>query len=86
MSYIYLQEQVEESLAESFSDIPQFVLSKLNLTAEKSYSKDSETESCQSSLSGTMCKPLTETLGEEKLISSAATFCMMASSTSCTTA
>jgi hypothetical protein len=71
MSYIYLQEQVEESLAESFSDIPQFVLSKLNLTAEKSYSKDSETESCQSSLSGTMCKPLTETLGEEKLISSA---------------
>jgi hypothetical protein len=71
MSYIYLQEQVEESLAESFSDIPQFVLSKLNLTAEKSYSKDSETESCQSSLSGTMCKPLTDTLGEEKLISSA---------------
>jgi hypothetical protein len=71
MSYTYLQEQGEESLVESFVDIPQFVLSKLNLTAEKSYSKDSEMEFCQSSQSGTMCKPLMETRGEEKLISSA---------------
>jgi hypothetical protein len=47
------------------------VLSRLNLTAEKSYSKDSEMEFCQSSQSGTMCKPSMETRGEEKLISSA---------------
>ncbi len=71
MSYIYLQEQVEESLAVCFSDIPQFVLSRLNLTAKKSYSKDSEMESCQSSQSGTMCKPSMEHLGEEKLMLSA---------------
>ena len=71
MSYIYLQEQGEESSAVCFSDIPQFVLSRLNLTAEKSYSKDNETESCQSSQSGTMCKLSMETHGEEKLMSSA---------------
>ena len=71
MSYTYLQEQGEESLVESFADIPQFVLSRLNLTAEKSYSKDSEMEFCQSSQSGTMCKPSMETRGEEKLILSA---------------
>jgi hypothetical protein len=69
MSYIYLQEQGEESSAVCFSDIPQFVLSRLNLTAEKSYSKDSEMESCQSSQSGTMCKHSTENHGEEKLTS-----------------
>jgi len=74
MSYTYLQEQGEESLVESFVDIPQFVLSRLNLTAEKSYSKDSEMESYQSSQSGTMCKPSMETRGEEKLISSAEDF------------
>ena len=68
MSYIYLQEQVEEYSAVCFSDIPQFVLSRLNLTAKKSYSKDSEMESCQSSQSGTMCKPSMEHLGEEKLM------------------
>ena len=71
MSYIYLQEQVEEYSAVCFSDIPQFVLSRLNLTAKKSYSKDSEMESCQSSQSGTMCKPSMEHLGEEKLMLSA---------------
>jgi hypothetical protein len=71
MSYTYLQEQGEVSSVESFADIPQFVLSKLNLTAEKSYSKDSEMEFCQSSQSGMMCKHLTETHGEEKLTSSA---------------
>jgi hypothetical protein len=71
MSYTYLQEQGEGSSAESFADIPQFVLSRLNLTAEKSYSKDNEMESYQSSQSGTMCKPSMETRGEEKLMLSA---------------
>lgn len=60
-------ERVGVSSAASFADIPQFVLSRLNLTAEKSSYSDNETESCQSSQSGTMCKPLTEHLGEEKL-------------------
>jgi hypothetical protein len=71
MSYTYLQELGEESSAESFLDIPQFVLSRLNLTAEKSYSKDNEMESCQNSQSGTMCKHSTENHGKEKLTSSA---------------
>jgi len=47
------------------------VLSRLNLTAEKSYFKDNEMESYQSSQSGTMCKHSMETHGEEKLTSSA---------------
>lgn len=71
MSYTYLQEQGEESLAEFFSDIPAFVLLKLNLTVEKSCSKGNGTESCQSSLSGTILKPLTENLGGDLLMLSA---------------
>ena len=71
MSYIYLQEQGEESSAECFSDIPASVLSRLNLSVEKSCSKDSETESCPSSQSGTTYEPLTANRGEEKLTSSA---------------
>jgi hypothetical protein len=71
MSYTYLQEQGEVSLAGCFVDIPQYVLSRLNLIAEKSYSKDSETESYQSSQSGMMCEPLTENHGEGKLTSCA---------------
>lgn len=59
----------EESSAESFADIPQFALSRLNLTQEKSYSKDNEMESCQNSQSGMMCKPSTGNLGVEKLMS-----------------
>ena len=74
MSYTYLLEQGEESSAECFSDIPQSVLSNLNLTAEKSYSKDNETESCQSSQSGMMSAPSTENLGEEKSMSSQGVF------------
>ena len=66
MSYTYLQEQGEESSAESYSDIPQFVLLRLSLTADESCSKDSETEFCQNSQSGTTSKPLTESLGAEK--------------------
>ncbi len=69
MSYTYLLEQGEESSAGCFSDIPQSVLSNLNLTAEKSYSKDNETASCQSSQSGMMSAPSTGNLGEEKSIS-----------------
>ena len=48
MSYTFLQEQGEESSAESFSDIPASVLSRLNLTAAASCSNASGTESCQS--------------------------------------
>ena len=61
-------EQGEEYSAASFSDIPPSVLSKLNLTAEKSYSKDNETESCQDSQSGTMFAPSTGLRGKEKSI------------------
>ena len=71
MSYIFLRERGEESSAECFSDIPVYVLSRLNLIAEKSFYKDSETESCQSFQSGTTCEPLTENHGEEKSTSSA---------------
>ncbi len=56
-----------ESSAASFSDIPLYALSRLKLTQEKSYSKDSGTESYQSSLSGTTLEPLTESLGEDSL-------------------
>jgi hypothetical protein len=70
MSYTYLLEQGEESSAASFSDIPPSVLSRLNLTAEKSYSKDNETASCQSFQSGIMSQPSTENIGEEKSMSS----------------
>lgn len=67
MSYIYLLEQGEESSAESFSDMPAFVLSRLNLTVEKSCCKGSETASCQSSPSGTTCEPSTESRGADSL-------------------
>ena len=70
MSYTYLQEQGEESSAGCFSDIPQYVLSRLNLTAERSYSNGNGMESCQSSQSGMMSAPSMEYPGEGKLISS----------------
>jgi len=71
MSYTYLLEQGEESSAASFSDIPQSVLSRLNLIAEKSCCKGSGTESCQSFQSGMMSPPSTELRGGEKSMSSA---------------
>lgn len=71
MSYIYLQEQGGGSSAECFSAIPAYVLSRLNLTAEKSCSKGSAIESCPSSQYGTTCEPLTANRGGEKLTSSA---------------
>jgi hypothetical protein len=71
MSYTYLLEQGAESSAESFLDIPAFVLSRLNLIPGKSYYSDSGTESCQNSLYGMMCGHSTENRGEELLMSSA---------------
>jgi hypothetical protein len=65
MSYTFLQEQGEESSAECFSDIPAYVLSRLNLTQEKSYCSDSGTESCPSSQFGTTSELLTEHRGED---------------------
>ena len=66
MSYTYLLEREGESWEECSSDTPQFALWKLNLTAEKSCSNASETESCQSSPSGMMCELSTASLGKEK--------------------
>jgi hypothetical protein len=74
MSYTYLLEQGEESSAESFSAIPASVLSRLNLTAEKSCCNGSETESCRSSQSGMISEPSTENLGAGKLTLSAEAF------------
>ena len=68
MSYTFLQEQGEESSADTFSDIPAYVLSRLNLIAEESCSNGNETESCQSSQYGMMSAHSTEHLGEEKLM------------------
>ena len=66
-----MQEQGEVSSAASFLDIPQSVLLNLSLTAEQSYFKGNETESCPSSQFGTMSPPSTELRGGEKLMSSA---------------
>jgi len=65
MSYTYLQEQGEESSAASFSDIPPYVLSRLNLTAGKSCSNVNATASCPSFQSGTMCGHSTADLGAD---------------------
>jgi len=71
MSYTYLQEQGEESLAECFSDIAPCALWKLNHTAGKSYSNGNGMESYHDSQSGTMSEPSTESHGEESRMSSA---------------
>ncbi len=65
MSYTFLQERGAESSAESFSDIPAYVLSRLNLTAEKSCSNGNGMESCQSSQFGMMSKHSTDDRGED---------------------
>lgn len=72
MSYIYLREREEESSVECFSDIPVYVLSRLNLIAEKSCCNGSATESFQNFQSGTMCEHLTAGRGGGKSTSSAA--------------
>jgi len=69
VSYTFLQEQGEESSVECFSDIPQSVLSRLNLIADESCYRDNEMESYQSSQFGMMSQPLMESRGEEKLMS-----------------
>lgn len=74
MSYTYLQEQGEASLAECYSDIPVSVLSKLNLTAEKFSSNGNETESSPSSQSGMTSGHSTENHGEVKSKSFAEAF------------
>jgi hypothetical protein len=65
MSYTFLQEQGEESSAASFSDIPAYVLSKLNLTAERSCSNGNGMGSCPSSRYGTTSEPSMESRGGE---------------------
>jgi len=67
MSYTFLLDAGEESWADSFSAIPASVLSRLNLTAEKSCYNDNGTESCQGSLFGMTCEPSTELYGKEIL-------------------
>ena len=74
MSYIFLLEQGEVSSAECFSDIPQSVLLRLNLTPERCCSNANETASCPSSQSGTTSAPSTAHRGEEKSMSSAGDF------------
>ena len=74
MSYIYLQEQEGESSAECYSDIPVYVLSRLNLIADKSCCSDNATESCQNFQSGTTCEHSTVNRGAGKSIASVADF------------
>ena len=69
MSFIYLQEQGEESSAENYSDIPAYALSRLNLMPDRCCFSDSATESCHGSQSGTMSQPLTDDHGQEKSMS-----------------
>ena len=70
MSYTFLAEQGAESSAERFSDIPAYVLSSLNLTAEKSCCNDNETESCHASQFGMTLQRSTESRGADLLTSS----------------
>lgn len=72
MSYTFLQELGEESSAESFSDIPAFVLLRLNLIADESCSNGKEMESFQSSQFGMMSAHSMENLGGGRLMSCAA--------------
>lgn len=71
MSYTYLQERGGVSSAECFSDIPAYVLSRLNLTAEMSCCSDKETESCRGSQYGMTCEHSTGDRGEAKSMSCA---------------
>lgn len=69
MSYTFLQEQGEESSVGSFSGIPPYVLSRLNLTADKCCSNDKETTSSPGSLYGMTYGPSMGTRGEDLLTS-----------------
>jgi hypothetical protein len=70
VSFIYLAESGEVSSAESYSDIPASVLSRLRNFPDKSCCKDNRTESFPDSLFGMMSEPLMENRGEDKLTSS----------------
>jgi len=83
MSYTFLADsesctsspgREEVCSAECFSDIPAFVLSRLNLTRERCFSIGSETESCPSSPYGTTFAPLTGDPGADSLTLCAAGF------------
>lgn len=74
MSYIYLAESGAESSAECLSDIPVYVLSKSNPTADKSCCNGNATESCQNFQYGTTCEHSTANRGAVKSIASAADF------------
>jgi hypothetical protein len=69
MSYTFLPGPEGVSSAASFSDIPPSVLSRLNLTAEKSCCSGSEMESSHDSQSGTMCVHSMERPGGDSLTS-----------------
>lgn len=68
MSYIFLQEQGEESSAECFSDIPPSALLKSRTILGESYFNDSETEYSRNSQFGTMSAPSMESLGGDQLM------------------
>ena len=74
MSYTYLQEQGGGSSVESFSDIPLSVLSKLKSTRGTFSCKDNGTDCCPGSQSGMTSLPLTESHGQDLLISSVVDF------------
>jgi hypothetical protein len=71
MSYTFLLEQGEESLVECYSDIPAYVLARLNITEGECFCNGNGTESCQSFQSGTTLGHSTENRGEEKSMSCA---------------
>lgn len=73
-NYICSLEQEEESLAGCYADTEPSAQSKSRNTQEKSCCNGSETESCQSFQSGTMCEHSTVNLGAEKSMSSAEGF------------
>ena len=68
MSYIYLQERGEASLAESYWDIPRYALSRSTPIAGKSYSSVNAMEHCPGSPYGTTLKHLMPVHGVEKLM------------------
>jgi len=74
MSYTYLQEQGEESSADTFSDIPACVRLRLNLTAERFCYNANATDTCPDSPSGMMYEPSTESPGANSLTLCAAGF------------
>ena len=74
MSYTYLREEAAVSWAESYSEIPPSVLSRLMLTVGRYSSKDKETAACQSSQSGTTSEHSTADRGADSWMSSVEDF------------